>query len=407
MKVAVVGGGPAGLYVALLLKQARPDADITVLERNRRDDTFGWGVVFSDQTMVNFRAADADSFARITAALAHWDDIDVHVRDRVITSSGHGFSGIARKKLLEILQGRCEELGRHAALPDRGPRRGRAGPARAGGRRRHRRRRRRQQRLAGRSRRAVRARSRRPHGEVHLARHQPAARRLHLLLRRERARRVPGALLPLRRRHLDLHRRVRRGVVAPRRLRPPRPAADGRGLRGALRAGGSTGTGSGRTRRRRRRRGPASCACATAPGSTSGSSSSAMPRTPRTSRSARAPSWRWRTPSRWRGCWPARSRWPRRSPSTRQERMTEALRLQNAARNSMEWFEHVERYIRLDPEQFAYSLLTRSQRVSHENLRLRDRGYLEGVERWFAPGAPRGRRCRRRCRCSRRSRCAA
>ena len=73
-----------------------------------------------------------------------------------------------------------------------------------------------------------------------------------------------------------------------------------------------------------------------------------------------------------------------------QERMTEALRLQNAARNSMEWFEHVERYIRLEPDQFAYSLLTRSQRVSHENLRLRDRDYLEGVERWFAPGsAPR------------------
>ena len=72
------------------------------------------------------------------------------------------------------------------------------------------------------------------------------------------------------------------------------------------------------------------------------------------------------------------------------ERMTEALRLQNAARNSMEWFEHVKRYIRLEPEQFAYSLLTRSQRVSHENLRLRDRDYLEGVERWFA-AAPRAR----------------
>ena len=88
--------------------------------------------------------------------------------------------------------------------------------------------------------------------------------------------------------------------------------------------------------------------------------------------------------------------------------MTEALRLQNAARNSMEWFENVERYIRLEPEQFAYSLLTRSQRVSHENLRLRDRDYLEGVERWFAARqrASAAER-RRRCRCSRRSRCAA
>ena len=90
------------------------------------------------------------------------------------------------------------------------------------------------------------------------------------------------------------------------------------------------------------------------------------------------------------------------------ERMTEALRLQNAARNSMEWFENVKRYIRLEPEQFTYSLLTRSQRVSHENLRLRDPAYLQGVERWFAAGkkaaaaaarTPHLRRCSRRTRC--------
>src|SRR6187402_114057 len=110
MKVAVIGGGPAGLYFSLLLKQARPNAEITVLERNRPNDTFGWGVVFSDQTMENFRAADPASFERITASFAHWDDIDVHVRGRVITSSGHGFAGIARKKLLNILQDRCAEL---------------------------------------------------------------------------------------------------------------------------------------------------------------------------------------------------------------------------------------------------------------------------------------------------------
>src|SRR5262245_64467670 len=88
MRCAVVGGATAGLYFALLLKKTRPEFDITVLERNRRDDTFGWGVVFSDQTMENFRAADESTFAQITASLAHWDDIDVHVRDRVITSSG-------------------------------------------------------------------------------------------------------------------------------------------------------------------------------------------------------------------------------------------------------------------------------------------------------------------------------
>src|SRR6185436_6834334 len=107
----IIGGGPAGLYTALLLKQANPAHDVTVVERNRADDTFGWGVVFSDQTLENFRAADRPTFDRITASFAHWDDIDVHVRGRVISSGGHGFAGIARKKLLTILQERCAELG--------------------------------------------------------------------------------------------------------------------------------------------------------------------------------------------------------------------------------------------------------------------------------------------------------
>jgi len=111
LKVAVIGGGPAGLYFSLLLKKARPDAAITVFERNRPDDTFGWGVVFSDQTMENFRAADAPTFEAITSSFAHWDDIDVHVRGRVVRSSGHGFAGIARRKLLHILQDRCAGLG--------------------------------------------------------------------------------------------------------------------------------------------------------------------------------------------------------------------------------------------------------------------------------------------------------
>ena len=208
VKLAVVGGGPAGLYFALLLKKARPEFDITVLERNRRDDTFGWGVVFSDQTLENFRAADAVTFDQITASLAHWDDIDVYVRDRVITSGGHGFSGIARKKLLNILQARCEELGvtlhfqadlRDDARP-RSLRAGRRGPHRGG--RWH------QQRPARAPRRAFRPGPRRSEGQVHLARHLLSVRGVHLLFRRERARRVPGALLPVRRRDLHLHRRM-------------------------------------------------------------------------------------------------------------------------------------------------------------------------------------------------------
>ncbi len=96
MRVICVGGGPAGQYSAILLKKALPRADIHVFERNRPDDTFGWGVVFSDKTMANFQAADAESHAAIVGSFYHWDDIDVHYRGRCIRTTGHGFSGIGR-----------------------------------------------------------------------------------------------------------------------------------------------------------------------------------------------------------------------------------------------------------------------------------------------------------------------
>lgn len=111
MKIAVLGGGPAGLYFSLLMKKARPDCEVVVVERNRRDDTFGWGVVFSDGTLGNFQRADPESYAAITASFCHWDDIVTYFKGQVIKSGGHGFCGIARKRLLNILQERAAELG--------------------------------------------------------------------------------------------------------------------------------------------------------------------------------------------------------------------------------------------------------------------------------------------------------
>ncbi len=386
VKVAVVGGGPAGLFVALLLKTARPDADITVLERNRRDDTFGWGVVFSDQTMVNFRAADAESFDRITAALAHWDDIDVHVRDRVITSSGHGFSGIARKKLLEILQGRCEEVG--VTLRFQTEVRDEAGLGRHG--------------LAdadvviaadgvNSAWRAAHAGHFEPDLDSRTAKYIWLGTSLPLdaftFYFVENAHGVFQA-------HcyrfdadtstfiVECDETSWRRAGLDRLDLPQTVAAcetlfaswlNGHRLRSNAAPAAPPWTSFVRVRNRtwfHDRLVLIGDAAHTAHFSIGSGTKLAMEDAIALARVLAGP-----TPL------------AEALAEYQQERMTEALRLQNAARNSMEWFEHVERYIRLEPDQFAYSLLTRSQRVSHENLRLRDRGYLEGVERWFAPAA--------------------
>ncbi|AXB76377.1 bifunctional salicylyl-CoA 5-hydroxylase/oxidoreductase [Novosphingobium sp. P6W] len=111
MRIACLGGGPAGIYFAISMKLRDPAHEIHVFERNRSGDTFGWGVVFSDQTLANLEANDPVSAATITDSFAHWDDIDVSVGENTVTSSGHGFIGIGRKHLLQILQARAAELG--------------------------------------------------------------------------------------------------------------------------------------------------------------------------------------------------------------------------------------------------------------------------------------------------------
>jgi len=111
MRIVCIGGGPAGLYFGILMKKENPAHQITVVERNRPYDTFGWGVVFSDATMENMRAWDVETADAIESAFNHWDDIEVLIKGRRMRTTGHGFVGIGRKKLLNILQQRCEQLG--------------------------------------------------------------------------------------------------------------------------------------------------------------------------------------------------------------------------------------------------------------------------------------------------------
>ena len=208
MRITCIGGGPAGLYLALLMKKRNPAYDISVLERNRPYDTFGWGVVFSDQTMGNLRTADAKTYEQITGSFNRWDDIDVHFKGRTITSGGHGFSGIGRRHLLNILQARCEALGVRLMFEKE------VRNEEAFGRRSDRRLRRHQQLHPQQVRRRLRARHRGRQVPVRLARNAQAVRRLHLRLRGDQPRLVPGARLQVRPRHLDLHRRDPRGRLA-------------------------------------------------------------------------------------------------------------------------------------------------------------------------------------------------
>jgi anthraniloyl-CoA monooxygenase len=111
VKIACIGGGPAGLYLGILVKRSAPEHEVVVYERNRPTDTFGFGVVFSDATLGHLAAADPETHAQITAKFARWDDIEIHVGGEVLRSTGHGFCGLERKTLLQILQTRAQALG--------------------------------------------------------------------------------------------------------------------------------------------------------------------------------------------------------------------------------------------------------------------------------------------------------
>ncbi len=383
MRVVCIGGGPAGLYFGILAKRRFPEWPIRILERNRPLDTFGWGVVFSDATLENLRAADEPTHREITQAFAHWDDIAVHFRGHTIRSGGHGFCGISRKHLLRILQSRAAELGVgvefEADVTDvQALRRDCDLLVGADG---------------------INSRVR----AAYAGAFQPS-------LDRGRCRFVwLGTTLPLdaftfifeptehgwftvhayrfdeelstfivecREETYAAHGLDSAGteetIAFCERLFEPylrghRLMANGAHLRGrdwlnftkvsnahwvngsavlmgdaAHTAHFSVGSGT-------------KLAMEDAIGLVDALATNA-------------------------GTAHALQQYE-------DARRVEVLKLQNAARNSTEWFENVARYATLPPEQFAYSLLTRSQRIGHENLRLRDTTYVDSIERWFAGSA--------------------
>jgi len=397
MKIVCVGGGPAGLYAALLLQ--KQGHRVTVAERQTAGDMFGWGVVFSDQTLTRLAGADAPSAEAILAAFNHWDAIDVHVRGRVVRSGGHGFCGIGRQRLLQILQQRCLDAGVELvfgaeALDD--------------------------QVLAARCQAdlvlaadginsRIRARyaasyapmveqracryvwlgtsqafdaftflfEETPHGWFQAHAYQYDGATSTFIVEVPQAaweaagldRMDPDATLAfcthLFARHLDGHRLVHRPGAAGESLwtRFPRVAcrnwvhwqqSGGRPVPVVLigdaahSAHFSIGSGTKLALED-------AIDLAQALGDVDG-----MDDADRLAAALAA----------WQGT-----------------RAVEVARLQNAANNSMEWFENVARYSAMEAEQFAYSLLTRSQRLSHENLRLRDPAYVAAFEAWMAARA--------------------
>ncbi|MFZ5541337.1 MAG: bifunctional salicylyl-CoA 5-hydroxylase/oxidoreductase [Pseudomonadota bacterium] len=392
MRILSIGGGPAGLYFALLAKRADPRHAIRVIERNRPYDTFGWGVVFSDQTLGNLEAADPESARQIVGAFNHWDDIDVHFKGRTITSGGHGFCGIGRKRLLNILQRRCEALGVELVF-DRDVSDDRQAAREFGA-----------DLVIGAD--GINSRIRARYAETFRPDVDTRRCRFVWLGTKKLFSAFTFAFEKTEYGWFQAHAYQYDGDTSTFIVETPeenwRRAGIDRmsqeegiafcerlfakyldGYR--LMSNAAHLRGSAIWIRFPRvicaswihwndidgRRVPVVLlgdAAHTAHFSVGSGTKLAFEDGIALARALAA------DPDDLAG---ALARYEA-------ERSVEVLKIQNAARNSTEWFENVERYTAFEAEQFAYSLLTRSQRISHENLRLRDKAFVERIEGWFA-----------------------
>ncbi|HEX5183440.1 MAG TPA: bifunctional salicylyl-CoA 5-hydroxylase/oxidoreductase [Allosphingosinicella sp.] len=381
MRIACLGGGPAGLTFAISMKLRARAHEIDLFERNRADDTFGWGVVFSDQTVGNLMANDPVSGAIIRDEFAHWDDIEVHVHGEMIRSSGHGFIGIGRKRLLAILQERARDLGvrlhfEHEASADLADWADYDLVIAADG---------------------ANSRIRNAYAE-HFGVDVQLRRNRFFWFGTTRAfeaftfafERTEAGWVWAHAYRFDAGLSTFIVEMAPETWaklgldRMSQPAAialcerifakylDGRPL--MSNATHLPGPQAWLQFRRilcehwsYRNLILLGDAAHTAHFSIGSGTKLALEDAIKLAEMLNRP-----------GLEREAALFEYQA-----ERNLEVLKLQNSARNSTEWFETVERYLPFEPIQFAYSLLTRSQRVSHENLRLRDKPWLEGVERWF------------------------
>ena len=389
MRIACLGGGPAGLYFAISMKLRDARHEIDLFERNRADDTFGWGVVFSDQTVENLMENDPVSGAVIRDEFAHWDDIEVHIHGETVRSSGHGFIGIGRKRMLEILQQRALELGvrlhfETEASPDLADWAGYDLVIAADG-----------------ANSRIRSRYAEHFGiDMQVRKNKffwfgtPKAFEAftfafeqteagwiwaHAYRFDEEFSTFIVEMAPDTWAELGLDRMDQSEAIALCERIFAKYLDGSPLLSNAAHLPGPEAWLHFRrivcSRWHHRNLILIGDAAHTAHFSIGSGTKLALEDAIKLAEVLSRP---------------GLSR-ERALEEYREERNLEVLKLQNSARNSTEWFETLERYLHFEPIQFAYSLLTRSQRVSHENLRLRDKPWLESVERWFqskAVGTP-------------------